>query len=55
MGNVDLLKMAGYIVGLEKDLKEEYLEAADINLDGKTATNIDLLKMSRVLVGLDNL
>ena len=51
----DLLKMARYGVGLDKNLKGAYLKAANVVKDNSPADDRDLLKMSRALVGLDSL
>ena len=54
-GDVDLLRLARYKVGLDNNLNGAYLKAADINKNGKYADDVDLLKLARVLVGLDNI
>ena len=54
MGDVDLLRMARYKAGLDKNLTGAYLKAADINNNNENADDIDLLKLVRILVGLDS-
>lgn len=53
MLDVDLLRMARYKAGLDKNLTGPYLQAADINNNNENADDIDLLKLVRILVGLD--
>lgn len=55
MNDVDLLRMARYKAGLDKNLKGRYLDAANIYEDSNLADDIDLLKMVRILIGLDSL
>lgn len=55
MGDIDLLKLARYKAGLDKELTDVYLLASDVNQDDNYADDIDLLKMARVVVGLDKL
>lgn len=54
MGDIDLLRMARYKAGLDKNLTGAYLKAADINNNNENAEDIDLLKLVRILVGLDS-
>ena len=53
MDDIDLLRMARYIAGLDKNLNGTYLKAAEIHKDNNIADDIDLLKMVRILTGLD--
>ena len=55
MGNVDLLKLVRYKVGLDTNLSGVYLEATDVHKDNKYGNDLDILKMARVIVGLDSL
>ena len=55
MDDIDLLKMARYGVGLDKNLTGAYLMASNIVKDENYADDIDLLKMARILVRLDSL
>ena len=55
VGDVDLLRLARYKVGLDTTLMDEYLQAADLNGNKNLADDIDLLMMARALVGLYNL
>ena len=55
MGNIDLLKLVRYKVGLDTNLNGVFLEAADVHKDNKYGNDIDILKMARVIVGLDSL
>ena len=55
MGDIDLLRLARYKAGIDKNLKGAYLKGANIFKDNNYADDKDLLKMARVLVGLDNL
>ena len=55
MGDIDVLRLARYKAGLDKNLNGAYLEATNIHKDNNYADDIDLLKMVRVLVGLDRL
>ena len=52
--NIDLLKLARYKVGLDKNLEGVYLEATDVNQNTEKADDKDLLKLARILVNLDN-
>lgn len=54
-GDIDLLKLARYQVGLDNSLKGEYLHAANVYKDDNYGDDIDLLKMARILVGLDSI
>lgn len=51
----DLLKMARYGVGLDKNLNGAYLRAANVEKDSAFGDDMDLLKMARILVGLDSI
>jgi len=55
MNDIDLLRIARYIAGLDKNLTGIYLKAANIYEDNNLADDIDLLKMVRILIGLDSL
>ena len=55
MDDIDVLKLARYKAGLDKNLQGEYLMASDLIKDENYADDADLLKMVRVLVKLDNL
>ena len=54
MGNVDLLKLVRYKVGLDTNLSGVYLEASDVYKDHGYGY-LDILKMARIIVGLDSL
>ena len=53
MDDIDLLRMARYIAGLDRNLNGAYLRAAEIHKDNNIADESDLLKMVRVLADLD--
>ena len=55
MNEIDLLMLVRFKVGLYNQLKNEYLEAANIFKDENIADDKDVLKMVRVLVDLDTL
>ena len=55
VGDIDLLRLARYKVGLDTNLTGEYLQAADLNGNKNLADDIDLLMMARTLVGLYSL
>ena len=54
MDDRDLLKLARFGVGLDKNLSGAFLEAANVYKDDNCGDDIDLLKMSRMLVGLED-
>ena len=55
IGLGDISKIQRYILEIDKNLTGAYLEAADVNMDGKYGGQGDLVKMMRVLIELDRL
>ena len=51
----DLLRLARYGAGLDKNLTEAYLKASNVVKDEALGDDRDLLKMARILVGLDSI
>ena len=50
----DILKLARYKAGVDKNLKGAYLKAGDVVKDGKIGMQ-DILKLSRVLAGIEKI
>ena len=55
MTDGDLMRLARYLVKLDRNLKGAYLRATDVHPDKKLARDSDLMKMARILVKLATL